>query len=336
MEAAERFIAVTGSMRSGTSLLGHLVQQSADGGRAHPDIAFENDESRVVADFFSAFRGVLVDGSIGYGDTNIDYSVTDEMLDALEIMGAVREDRIAELRRRLTGWIAEHAPQGPPPRLYGLKRTSLNYEIGLLDMLFGDVRLIFTVRDPRDVLLSHARRLDTDLVSGNALLILAYILSNHAMIRHLETLKRSALIVPYERLCRQPAACVGEVLDFVGVDRARYDFDSLAGTDIPSNSSFGSTRGSGFVNGKGISSESIGRYREVLDDVLIRLVEFLCADVMRAYGYSFSSTEDPDAWDPAFAPLISHMAKRCKRLHISLKAVEDRLQVVGAPLEPMN
>ena len=67
MTDIERFVIVTGSMRSGTSLLGHLLQQRPGAQRALPELAFDNDEGRAVVDLFATVRQAIVP-EIGYGD----------------------------------------------------------------------------------------------------------------------------------------------------------------------------------------------------------------------------------------------------------------------------
>jgi hypothetical protein len=324
---AQRFVVVTGSMRSGTSLIGHLLQKHPSGARAHEQIAFDNDESSFVADLFRRLRTNLGD-DVGFGDTDRMVVLSHDLLDALVEPGpGPIEGRIAHLRALLVAEIIRLAPPGPEPRVIGLKRTSMNYEIGLVDALFDDVRLIFTVRDPRDVLLSHARRLKVAPDSPGGLLILAYVVSNQVMISRLQEAGRRPLVLQYETVVANPVAAMEDVLDHAGLDRDGYDFASLLSNNVPNNSSFGSGAGTGFVDGEGINTGSIGRFRSVLDARVGRFVDFLCSDINAAYGYeAISSRQD---WEPQFADLLRALDKGCRRARISMAAVQNRLSAAG-------
>lgn len=329
MSTGRRFLIVTGSMRSGTSLLGHTLQQRPGGARAHPDIAFDNDESRVVVDLFAALRRAL-GGEIGYGDPFLKVTVDEALLDGLGVPPGSAEERRTALREQLTAEIERLAPPGAPPRVHGLKRTSMNYEIGLIDYLFDDVRLVFTVRDPRDILLSHARRLGCEPATPNGLMILAYVLANQAMIRRLAAEGRPPLVLPYETVVSDPVAAVRAILDRTGISPDSYDFDGLLGAAVPNNSSFGPGAGKGFVSGEGITAQSVGRFRQLLDPGLCRFVDYLCGDVLHEGRYE--PCEDGVGWRDEFAPLLAALAKRCRAAHISLAAVEARLRDLAAPV----
>jgi hypothetical protein len=324
---SHRFLAVTGSMRSGTSLIGHLLQKRPSGARAHDQIAFDNDESRFVVDLFGRLRKGL-GGDIGFGDTDSPVTLQHDLLDVL--VGPdprSLEDRIADLRNQLVASITTLAPPGPDPSVVGLKRTSMNYEINLVDALFDDVRLVFTVRDPRDVLLSHARRLKVSPDSPNGLLILAYAVSNQVMIRRLRGSGRKLLVLKYEAVVRDPVSAMERVVDLAGVDRSGYDFKGLLSPEIPNNSSYGSGSGQGFVEGDGINTGSIGRFRSSLDPILVRFVDFLCNDINTEYGYDPVAAM-PD-WEPPFADLLGSLVKGCRRSGISLTAIHGRLRQAG-------
>jgi hypothetical protein len=203
----------------------------------------------------------------------------------------------------------------------------MNYEINLVDALFDDVRLVFTVRDPRDVLLSHARRLKVSPDSPNGLLILAYAVSNQVMIRRLRGSGRKLLVLKYEAVVRDPVSAMERVVDLAGVDRSGYDFKGLLSPEIPNNSSYGSGSGQGFVEGDGINTGSIGRFRSSLDPILVRFVDFLCNDINTEYGYDPVAAM-PD-WEPPFADLLGSLVKGCRRSGISLTAIHGRLRQAG-------
>lgn len=331
MTADQRFLVVTGTMRSGTSLIACLLKKRENGHRAHPLIAFSNDDSKEIKELFSQLRRTLGDGTVGFGEVDATFELTDKILDALGVTHGPLADRIAVLRERIIVDILRHCPQGPMPTIFGLKRTSLNYGIGLFDQLFRDVSVVFTLRDPRDVLVSHARRINVDVSSGNALLILAYILSNYAMIARMRESKRPMHVLKYESVVADPVASMTKVLEFVGADPDLYDFEGILGESVPSNSSFGVSGGRGFVEGAGISTKSIGKHRDLLAQDVRRFVDAVCGEIIDAFGYASESDTRCGEWDDGFEPLVTAMRISCKLKRISTKAVDSRLRVLGAP-----
>ncbi len=327
MPDIERFVIVTGSMRSGTSLLGHLLQQRPGGRRAAAELAFDNDESRVVVDLFTTVRQAVVP-EIGYGDPFREVRLAGPLLDALRpTPGASLEDTRHELRSRLISDILRLAPPGPSPCMLGLKRTSMNYEIGVIDALFRDVRLIFTTRDPRDVFVSHAKRLGSAQHTGSSLLILAYALSNHYMLAGLARVKRALLVVRYEDLVADPIPPLRLVLEHIGVDAANFDFEGVVSHAVPNNSSYGAGGGRSFVTGAGITQDSVGRFRDFIEPELGRLVELLCAPIMAAHDYA--PALDDLHWEPGFQRHIEAVRKRCAAARISFEPVRRRLAEIG-------
>ena len=334
MSSGNRFLIVTGSMRSGTSLMGHILQQRPGGARAHPDLAFDNDESELVVSIFTKLRETLGGDEVGYGDTDLKVKLDHPLFDALEVAPGTLDDRISLLRQILTAEILHLAPEGPAPLSYGLKRTTMNYEIGLIDALFDDVRLVITVRDPRYILLSQSKRVKANVTDGKALLILAYVLANHAMISRLRNQGRSVLVVPYERVVRHPVDVARDLINHAELSIENYDFASLLTNEVPSNSSFGSGGGTKFVEGAGITARSVGRHRALLDPKVTAFVTYLCGHILTANSYEHDLAKVE--WDPDFEPLLLAMATRCKQSHISLRAVEARLKKLNAPLVDLS
>lgn len=327
MPAADRFVIVTGSMRSGTSLLGHLLQRRPAGERAVAGLGFDNDESREVVELFARVREAL-GPETGYGDPFLDIGSPDALCAALRPHCSVDATEIKRsLREELEAAILRCAPPGPPPTLFGLKRTSMNYEIAFVEALYADVRLIFTVRDPRDVFVSHAVRLKSAQTSGSSLAILAYVLANHYMLARYRAQGRAVLVLRYEDLAAAPLATMQRVVEHMGVAPGDFDFASLASREVPNNSSYGEGGGRGFVSGAGIMRDSVGRFHDVIEPLVGRLVEWLCAPVMAAHGYV--PVRAGLAWDADFEPLLEAMRKRCAQAKISYAPVARRLAELG-------
>jgi len=322
----QTFLVVTGPMRSGTSLLGHLLQKHPSGRRAHEALAFDNDESRYVADTFGALRQAIRP-AIGFGDPFRRIEVTDALLRAAGLAGP--EPR-ARFRQALRDEIVRLAPSGPPPSMLGLKRTSMNYELDVLAALFADVRPVFTVRDPRDVHFSHARRMGSAYGPGYALLILSYILGNHWMLARLAREGGRHLLIRYEDLVTDPAAHLRVILDFAGLDPAGYDFASVDSPSIPSNSSFNEKAGTDFVPDQGITRANVGRHRGAVDEPTARMIEVLCAPILAQHGYAPAFADA--AWRAEYAEPMRTLRETCAATGISFEPVARRLGELGVTL----
>jgi hypothetical protein len=278
--SSEKFVILTGSMRSGTSLLGYLLQRTPDGQRAYPELAFENDESQWVADLFSS----MAQAGAGFGDPYewLDLSRARNALAAF--LDCPEADCESVLRTQLRAEILKFAPAGPAPIMIGLKRTSMNNELAIVEELFPGTRVIFMVRNPLAVVASHCRRLQVDPTSGNGLLIIAYILSNLAMIERIRSARKFHLVVRYEDLVEKPADTIESARNFLELCAGNYLPVDFSDEMIPSNSSFNATLGAGFEYGKGIRSRQPTEGAS-LSEVVTAFVAWLCRPVFLAFGY---------------------------------------------------
>lgn len=330
-EQLEGFVVLTGSMRSGTSLLGYLLQRTPDEQRAHPGLAFENDESRWIADLFArAMRSA--GGGTGFGDPYECLFLRGSVRDALAgFLGVSDADLEGALRAGLRAEILNLAPPGPSPSMLGFKRTSMNNEIGVVEQLFPGTRVIFMVRDPLAVVASHCRRLQVDPASGDGLLIVAYILSNLVMIEGMRTSSSPHLVVRYEDLVKKPADTIVSVQDFLGLVHGRWSPEVLADERIPNNSSFGATKGAGFGGGGGIRSWQTAK-GAALGEVVTAFVAWLCRPVFSAFGYE-KHHQVTASHREEFRSLLLSMRQACARRRISFTAVEARLRDLGFRLD---
>ncbi|MBX3575947.1 MAG: sulfotransferase [Rhizobiaceae bacterium] len=326
MNTADRFAIVTGTMRSGTSLLGHLLQKRADGRRAHSDLAFDNDESQLVANGFAAFRKEA-DPPVGYGDPFRRLELTPSMIHAFygEAAAPTEADSYARFRHDLEADILRLAPAGPPPLVFGMKRTSMNYELDLMRALYPDLRLIFTVRDPRDVFLSHSKRVQSDQDNGYSLLIISYIIANFRMLERLAAENTPHLVVRYEDLVADTETAMRQVIDFIGLDAAGYDFAEVTSNDIPSNSSFNEKAGADFLAGQGINLGSVGRYRGAVNPNVLSMIETLCGDCLAKYGYEPGAAA---GWNESFDLYLESLKQMCMTTKISFEPVAQRVAVL--------
>jgi hypothetical protein len=155
--------------------------------------------------------------------------------------------------------------------------------------LFPRARMLFMVRDPRDVLVSYddrwdRGRRDTDYLISTAALLKFYLI--HLL--HNPVFPREQVHwVKYESLAAHPAEELQEVCGFLGVDfeSAMLDFHQRhqnVEEEMPEGQHHR-------LLSKPATAEHVGRYREVFGASQLALVERLLGEEMQALGYPLSS-----------------------------------------------
>jgi hypothetical protein len=190
--------------------------------------------------------------------------------------------------------------------------------------------VIFMLRNTFDVVVSHCRRLNVDPVSGDGLLIVAYILANLAMVESMRAAGTPHLVIRYEDLVEDPWQVMVSVRSFLDLDEGNWSLDMLADQRIPNNSSFGATRGAGFGHGGGIRNRQAAKDAE-LGEVVTAFLAWLCRPVFLAFGYAEHQEKAPPLEE--FRSLLLSMRHACARRRVSFAAVEARLRDLGFCLD---
>jgi hypothetical protein len=314
-ESASTCIAVSGSMRSGANLIGHLLHMGRDGARAHPELAFVKDNRRIAA-FFEAVRVSCEPVAMHDDPFRIEH-LTKPMLE--RFYGEEINNIATGLDRIRCDFLEEIYSQSAGPRCAssGFKRTSINYEIGVLQDIFPNLRLVLSVRDPRDIFLSFLRYLGhSDQSSGNVLLILAYILGNYHFIERLKLQSTKHLVIKYEDVVRDLQGQVAQLLKFIDLDIERYDSTYIMGSEQLRDSYFA-----------GESTRTIGGFRTTIEPDITAFIEVLCAPIFAAYGYE--RVWPRAEWRSDYEKLIEDMYWCCAHYKISFAPVMMRLQELG-------
>lgn len=149
------------------------------------------------------------------------------------------------------------------------------YEIPTFFRWFGaDTRVIVVVRDPRDVMASQLKKDPSRSIFSMALTCRVA----HRMVQDWVESER-VHVVAYEDLVADAAGVMGPVCDFLGVSRDAAAFEpTVMGTPYGGNSRFQDTLA-------GVSTNPVGRYREVLSPQQQEQAEALLEDQLRAGGY---------------------------------------------------
>lgn len=332
--APSRWCIVTGTMRSGTTLLGEMLNAQS-GARRHPDLAFDNDRSTTVLLRRVAAQVRARSGIAGWQVEDIDRPLTAEpgaIGAALGLAAAPDTAEAAALRLEaaLAAEIVRNCGLAWPAPVLGFKATHLFRELDLLAA--ACVRTVVMVRDPRDVVASNIRRLGRDYPVAVPMTILAALAGYGSFLAANDVTNDvtndagdgdaggSAIrAVRYEDLVADPEATLRGVLGFFGLDPERYDWAALDAGVLASNSSWNSGCGGDLVAGAGIAASG-GRWRAYLSPVQQCAVEIAAHDLMQRFGYTPERLGDralermarehvlPDALGEADRRGVSHKA----------------------------
>jgi hypothetical protein len=267
----DRAAFVVGNARSGTSLLVSLL----DG---HPEVAMQPHESKVfewcdAADPVAALFEVTV-------------------YDELFPEGSEeRRTFEGELRARMPGptefgaallavTAALAAVKSQAAARVWMEKTPKHLRsLPLFMERFGpETRFVISVRDPRAVFASNAKRWDRRGVHEAHQFCRRWCTSQALTRRFLREYPEAILVVRYEDVVREPQAWLEKVAAHLEVtfDPSLLETSSF---DRPwaGNSSFGATQG--------IGTDALDRWKDYLDRREIAIVESLTAPYMAEYGY---------------------------------------------------
>jgi O-antigen/teichoic acid export membrane protein len=173
-------------------------------------------------------------------------------------------------------------------RIWGEKTPAHALWLPQIRALFPQGRILFMVRDPRDVLVSYddrwdAGKRDTDYVASTTSLLKHYL--SHLLYRPTFP-PEQILWVKYESLVTDPSAELEKICEFLGVDfesamLAFYRRHADVELDMPEGKHHA-------LLSHPATTEKIGRYREALSTTQIALVERLLSAEMLGLGYSLA------------------------------------------------
>jgi hypothetical protein len=155
-------------------------------------------------------------------------------------------------------------------------------------------KIIIVVRDPRDVITSmnYGRG---NHYAGNVRPTLYNVRNwrkSVAFALHLSNLGL-ARFVRYEDLVRATEEQITSILSWSGLDAGGCQY--TGGEDLLDDRGQRWSGNSSFGDQTGVSEGSIGRFRDMLPDDLISYIEAVCMPEMCALGYSVTGKEQPDA-----------------------------------------
>ena len=159
-------------------------------------------------------------------------------------------------------------------------------------LLSRGVRVIIIIRDPRDVIVSLNFRKKDNLTGKKRPILYSLRLWRKSVAFSLECENDTNFMhLKYEDLVENPIKILNKIAAFLNIKRFNLDFlkDGIRdqyGNLWSSNSSF--------LSHRGISKDSIGRYKDVLPDSIVSYIESCCLPEMRYLNYSLSQIEHFD------------------------------------------
>lgn len=174
-------------------------------------------------------------------------------------------------------------------RIWGEKTPGHALWLPQIQNLFPQARVLFMVRDPRDVLVSYddrwnRGRRDSDYLLSTAALLKFYLVH---LLYHPAFPPAQVRWVKYESLTAQPSTELRQICGFLGVD---FEPSMLAFYEQHQNVEEDMAEGRHHrLLSKPATTEHIGRYQEVFTPSQIALVERLLGEEMQALGYPLSN-----------------------------------------------
>ncbi len=188
-----------------------------------------------------------------------------------------------------------------PCRHLVLKNPELVRYFPDLSRLVDDAKFFLTVRDPRDTIVSmravakkqRDKGISSTLTGMNddARRLSRYYMSYYTRLLHgdLDVLQSKLFLARYEDLVSQTDQVVNQIRDFTGLALADYDPGSQwqRSAEDYDQERADPDRGpwTTELHGQGVSDSRVGRYRALLSDDDIAIIETECQAVMQPFQY---------------------------------------------------
>jgi len=312
----DSMVLITGCYRSGTTLAEKLLNSHAQvivGSQPFPVLYFAA-KRRFLEQRGLKFRYPLdhLFGETRYSPRTLcdyldsyrlDESFIDALFDGLEAYTKglwtpeiltyrhrLRPGTFFELFCQFLGFISEIFPK-ESARMVGAKEILVEEMAECLGQ--RGVRIVYVVRDPRDMITSLNFRDRDNLTGENRPVLFSIRAWRKSVALALQAEEAGyGTVIRYEDLTTNTAEAMGKVTRFLGLPS--LDRGVL---EQPIRDQWGKVWGgnSSFEDKRGVSTSSIGTYRRKMPETVIRYVESCCLPEMRLLGYELEFTETFDA-----------------------------------------
>jgi LPS sulfotransferase NodH len=312
------FLLVTGSMRSGTTLLGELLYSRYEKCCRHPQLSFANDNINTLRELATKYTRLLAEGATADEEQRVNNCVTQ-----LLVKKGWQDRKSGGLTGLLQNEINAVAPTPEAlPLVHGLKTTGLFDEFQWMKRFLGQARQIMVFRDPRDVLVSNLKRTalkkrqketstwnrfrdmllgrrggssrtEAESIDYDGYLVLSMMENGYSYwLRHAGD--ADLIMIRYENLVSDPESSMRKVMLFLQLPAEHYDWKSLQSSSIVSNSSFLIQEPNGAVPA-GIQTSAVGRYKSTMSAFDLWLTQWLLGPMMQELNYPL---EDCGSYQP--------------------------------------
>ena len=208
--------------------------------------------------------------------------------------------QVSDIRDLMSKWVTEYLElireRYAPARHLAFKSYPLTLTFPELFELVPDAKFLISVRDPRDTIASMIVAGENLVKQGRenrwprdaARLAEEYNMHYEPCLSsENDEFKRQILYVNYEKLVTDPVSQVDRIRSWAELElsefdpamawqRTLYDYVNVPEKDVPYLTE---------LYGKAISSSRVGRFREILTDVEIRVINHECASIMKVMHY---------------------------------------------------
>lgn len=305
-----RLLLVSGTMRSGTSMLADILYSRHLRVARHPHVAFSMEGIPLYRNTQKELWALEANAPLRYKPDALptipagghDFELLGRMSSEQEFVTTLVDQVEAE--------ILKACPEAPDAEVFGLKYTNIFNEFILISRYRPDAKLLLTVRDPRDVFASHCKRLGETSPPRRMKIVLDMIGLHDFIQTHGQ--RPDIKVVRYEDVVVDIDQSITDIMTFIGVAPELYDRDSLVEKGMLQNSSFGATD-PGRITTVRHEGAMAPRYKSALAPEEIAMLEVLFGDVMDTFGYKREFDPADDLLRQAFAnvkPLLTRLLRK--------------------------
>ncbi|MGC2855162.1 sulfotransferase [Novispirillum sp. DQ9] len=323
-----RLLLVSGTMRSGTSMLADILYSRHLRVARHPHVAFSMEGIPLYRNTQKELWALEVNAPLRYKPDALP-TIPAEGHD-FELLGRISSEQefVTTLVDQVEAEILNACPEAPEADVFGLKYTNIFNEFILISKYRPDAKLLLTVRDPRDVFASHCKRLGETSPPRRMKIVLDMIGLHDFILTHGQ--RPDIKVVRYEDVVTNIDQSITDIMTFIGVAPDLYDRDSLVEKGMLQNSSFGAAD-PGRITTVRHEGTMTARYKSTLTPEEVAMLELLFGDVMDTYGYKKDFDPADGFSQQAFAdfqPLLTRLLRK----NFFPRTTLDRVAALEQPL----
>lgn len=313
---------VTGTMRSGTSLVAELLYSRAYGQPTHPNVSLSNDNFDMLKDFLFAARKRIEGENPVESWHNLSNFKQAEIEAAYEESTGTKKS-LNQIPSDIFAKISAIAPNNGEVRAYGSKSTGITSEIDILDKIYHNFGVIILVRDPRDVLASNLKRVGAARQLDGYTIVAT--LCDYQYFMEARQNSRNLLTLRYEDIVHNPVQELTKILNFISVEPGTYDWERLSSGKVISNTSYSRDRGREVILDHGVAKTSVGKFKQHLSADDTKAIEIILQKHFHKYGYNISNKNQNTDKEFMFWWLLP-IYIQCKKNNISVFGLNKYLR----------